>query len=321
MFKKIKSAVKQIEGAAHYTPVVMCNSLNKMLGAEIYFKCENFQRVGAFKFRGAFNSISKLSDQQKKAGVIAYSSGNHAQAIACVGQMMGIDITIVMPNNAPIIKKLATQGYGATIIEFDPATQIRESVAEQILNDAINNNAPLTLIPPFDHEDVIAGQGTVAVEFLNECPDLNMLLAPCGGGGLLSGTAVAAKHINSACQVIGIEPELADDATLSFRAGILHSNPNPPTIADGTRSTSLGELTFPLIQKYVDDMQTVSEEAIKEAVRFLFYRMKLVVEPSGALGLAALLDGVIKPKPKAKIGVILSGGNIDGQTMADILTN
>ncbi|TQV81435.1 threo-3-hydroxy-L-aspartate ammonia-lyase [Aliikangiella coralliicola] len=312
MFEQIKTAAQRLSGYAHQTPVLSSSTLNRQLNAEIYFKCENFQRVGAFKFRGAFNSISQLSEEQKRNGVIAYSSGNHAQAVACVGNLLGVATTIVMPNNAPEIKLAATRGYGAKIVEYDPQTQIREDVAAEILS-----GRELTLIPPFDYEPVIAGQGTVAYEFLQSQPDLDLILAPCGGGGLLSGTAVAAKHLSHKCSVIGVEPELGDDATLSFRTGKLHSKPNPPTIADGTRTTSLGGLTFPLIQEYVDDMQTVSEEAIKEAVRFFFYRMKLVVEPSGALGLAALLSGVVKPR--GKIGIIISGGNIDGETMSGIL--
>jgi len=312
MFEQIKSASQRLDGFAHNTPVLTSSILNNQLDAQIYFKCENFQRVGAFKFRGAFNSISLLSDSDKKNGVIAYSSGNHAQAIACVGKLLGVATTIVMPQNAPQLKLAATKGYGATVITYDPETQTREVVAAEIL---VEKN--LTLIPPFDHHDVIAGQGTVALDFFKQVPDLNKILAPCGGGGLLSGTAMATKHIQPECQVIGIEPELADDATLSFRTGKLVSKPNPQTIADGTRTTSLGDKTFPLIQTYVDDMQTVSEEAIKQAVRFLFYTMKIVVEPSGALGLAALFSGAVKAE--GKVGVIISGGNIDGGTMSEIL--
>ncbi len=313
MFEKIQSAYQRLSHVAHKTPVLTSSTLNKQLGATIYFKCENFQRVGAFKFRGAFNSIAQLSDEQKKCGVLAYSSGNHAQAIACVGQLLGVATTIVMPNDAPVTKIASTKGYGATVIEYDPQTQQREKVAEELLHET-----QLTLIPPFDHESVIAGQGTVAYEFLQSHPSLNTIIAPCGGGGLLSGTAVAAKNMQPTCQVYGIEPELANDATLSFKTGKLHVKPNPPTIADGTRTACLGQLTFPLIQTYVDDMLTVSEDAIKAAVRFFYYRMKIVVEPSGALGLAALMSGVIKPQ--GEVGVIISGGNIDANTMIDILS-
>lgn len=313
MFDKIKLASELLVGHAHITPVNRSSILDRKIGAQIFFKCENYQRVGAFKFRGAFNSISRLSDEQKNNGVIAYSSGNHAQAIACVGKLLGVSTTIVMPVNAPAIKLNATKGYGAKVIQFDPEIETRESVAGKILEQQ-----SLSLIPPFDHDDVIAGQGTVGAEFLSQCTDLDMLLVPCGGGGLLSGCALAAKNIRPSCRVIGIEPELADDATLSFRTGRLHVKPNPPTIADGTRTASLGDKTFPLIQQYVDDMQTVSELAIMQAVKSFFYTMKMVVEPSGALGLAALLSGAVKAK--GKVGVVISGGNIDGQTMADILT-
>lgn len=312
MFEQIKSASQRLQGYAHQTPVVSSSTLNDMLGAEVFFKCENLQRVGAFKFRGAFNSISQLSEQQKQNGVIAYSSGNHAQAVACVGRLLGVATTIVMPKNAPTIKLAATRGYGATVIEYDPQTETRESVAAEILKDS-----ELTLIPPYDYEHVIAGQGTVAYEFLQSHPDLNAMLVPCGGGGLLSGSAVVCKNASTACQVYGVEPELANDAYLSFKTGKLHKVSNPPTIADGVRTPFLGDITFPLIQEYVDDMITVSEAAIMDAVRFMFYRMKIVVEPAGALGLAALLSKAISTN--GKIGVILSGGNIDGTTLSQIL--
>ncbi|WP_444994701.1 threo-3-hydroxy-L-aspartate ammonia-lyase [Aliikangiella sp. IMCC44359] len=313
MFEQIKAASQSLIGHANQTPVFTSSTLDNQLNANLFFKCENFQKVGAFKFRGAFNSISQLSSQEKEKGVIAYSSGNHAQAIACVGHMLGVKTTIVMPSDAPSIKLAATRGYGAQVITYNPQTQTRESVAEEILqqND-------LTLIPPFDHPNVIAGQGTVAYEFFQSHPQLSTIIAPCGGGGLLSGTAIAAKHMNPECQVVGVEPELANDATLSFQTGKLHVKPNPPTIADGTRTASLGGLTFPIILQNVDQMVTVTEAAIKEAVRFFFARMKMVVEPSGALGLAALMSGAIKPK--GNIGVIISGGNIDSKTMAEILT-
>lgn len=312
-FSKIESAYNRLNGVANQTPVLQSKCLNHQLGAEVYFKCENFQKVGAFKFRGAYNAISQLSEAQKNAGVIAYSSGNHAQAVALVGKMLGVSITIVMPNNAPKLKLAATKGYGAKVVVFDPQETTREAIAEQV-----NKANSLTLIKPFDNEDVIAGQGTVAYEFTNKISNLNMMLVPCGGGGLLSGTAVATKSIQPQCQVIGIEPELADDATKSFYSGVLHSNPNPPTIADGTRTASMGDITFPMVRQHVDEMKTVTEEAIKEAVRFMFYRMKLVVEPSGALGLAALLSGAVSAE--GRVGIIVSGGNIDGETMSDILT-
>lgn len=316
--QSIKDAELRLKGIANKTPVMRSDTLNKAIGASVYFKCENFQKVGAFKFRGGYNAIAQLSEKQKQNGVIAYSSGNHAQAIALAGNMLGVPTTIVMPNNAPEIKKTATQNYGAKVVFFDPNKTTREEVAE-----IENVNGKLTLIKPFDNEAVIAGQGTAAFEFLNSLDSqgvkLDSMLVPCGGGGLLSGTAIASKGIAPACKVIGIEPEVADDATKSFYSGKLHRNPNPPTIADGTRTTSMGDITFPLVLKHVDEMKTVSEEAIKEAVRFFYYRMKLVVEPSGALGLAALMSGAVKTE--GAIGVIISGGNIDGKTMSEILCN
>lgn len=312
MFKKIMAAAERLSGHAHRTPILTSRTLNGRLGAKTYFKCENFQRIGAFKFRGAFNAISCLSQTEKKRGVITYSSGNHAQAVALVGSLFNVRTVVVMPQNAPATKLAATKEYGAEIVAYDPETESRESLC----NDLVERHG-YTLIPPFDHEDVVCGQGTAALEMLDELTSLDLLLVPCGGGGLLSGSAIAAKARAPRCRVVGVEPELADDATRSFHTGVLHRVSNPPTIADGTRTTSLGDITFPLVRKYVDDMQTVPESAIAEAVRFLFYRMKLVVEPSGALGLAALINGSVKPA--GRIGVILSGGNIDAQTMTAIL--
>ena len=313
MIEKIRAAENRLKGVAHVTPVMTSRSLNRLVGADVYFKCENLQRIGAFKFRGAFNSISKLSTEEKARGVITYSSGNHAQAVALVGRLLGINTVVVMPDDAPSIKKAATSEYGAQIVLYNPEEATREDLA----ND-LKSKKGYTMIPPFDHVDVVAGQGTAALELFCETGPLDQLLVPCGGGGLLSGSAISAKSKSPNCLVIGIEPELADDATKSFHTKTLHKVNNPPTIADGTRTPSLGKVTFPLVLKYVDDMRTVSEEAITDAVRFLFYRMKLVVEPSGASGLAALLSGVIKPA--GRVGVILSGGNIDAETMRAILT-
>lgn len=314
MFDQVQAAAARLHGIAHRTPIVTSRTLNARVGAEVLLKCENLQRVGAFKFRGAYNAISGLSEAEKARGVIAYSSGNHAQAVALVGQLLGVRTVIVMPDNAPVTKRAATQGYGATVISYDPHTQSRESLAAELAAEQ-----GYTLIPPYDHPDIIAGQGTAALELLTDGGPLAQLLVPCGGGGLLSGCAVAAAGCAPSCQVIGIEPELADDATRSFQTGILHTVHNPPTIADGTRTPSLGKLTFKLVRAHVHAMQTVSEEAITEAVRFLFYRLKLVVEPSGVLGVAALLSGAVTPQ--GRVGVILSGGNIDGPTMQHILSN
>lgn len=314
MFDQVLAAGERLKGHSNLTPVMTSRTLNRMVGADVFFKCENFQRIGAFKFRGAFNSISQLSDTEKARGVITYSSGNHAQAVALVGRMLNIRTTIVMPNDAPATKRAATEEYGATVVDYDPEHASREDIAMELQAEH-----GYTMIPPFDHMQVVAGQGTAALELFDEVGDLDMLLVPCGGAGLLSGSAIAARGKSPNCRVVGVEPEVADDATRSFHTKKLHKVKNPPTIADGTRTSSLGKITFPLVLEYVDDMITVSEEAIMEAVRFLFYRMKLVVEPSGALGLSALLSQVVKPD--GRVGIILSGGNIDAATMTLILNS
>ncbi len=313
MFDRITAAAERLKGQANQTPVMTSRTLNRIVGAEVFLKCENFQRAGAFKFRGAYNAMSQLTPEEKKRGVVTHSSGNHAQAVALVGKLLGIKTIIVMPNDAPATKRAATEEYGAEIIEYDPNKAKREEISQKLADEH-----GYVLIPPFDHPEVIAGQGTAAFELFNEVGNLDYLLVPCGGGGLLSGSAIAAKALSAACRVIGIEPELADDATRSFRTKTLQTVYNPPTIADGTRTSSLGRFTFPLVLQYVDDMQTVSEAAIIEAVRFLFYRTKLVVEPSGALGVAALLCKTVKPQ--GKVGVIISGGNMDADTISSILS-
>ncbi len=312
-FEEVKAAAEKLSGIAHRTPVQTCRTLGESTDSAIFMKCENLQRVGAFKFRGAYNALCRLSREERRHGVLTHSSGNHAQAIALAGRILDIPIRVVMPNDAPIVKRRATEEYGARVIEYDPSKSTREEVSEQI-----RQKTGATLIPPYDHPHIIAGQGTAALELIEESGPLDLLLVPCGGGGLLSGTAVAAKAMAPGCRVVGVEPEMADDATRSFRTGKLHTVSNPPTIADGTRTPSLGKLTFPLVLRYVDDMVTVSEEAIVEAVRFLYDRARLVVEPSGALGVAALLSNAIKPG--AKTGIILSGGNIDRETMIGILS-
>lgn len=312
MFDKIKTAAKKLQEVAHKTPVFTSNTLNNTTCSKIFLKCENFQITGSFKFRGAYNAISLLSDEQKSKGVITYSSGNHAQAVAKVGSILNVKTVVVMPNNSPLIKQQAAKAYGAEIVFYDSQISIREEVAQKLID---KNN--YVLIPPFDHLDVVAGQGTAALELFEEAGKLDFVLIPCGGGGLLSGSAVASKAINPKCKIIGVEPELADDATRSFYTKTLHTVKNPPTIADGTRTASLGKITFPLVLEYVDEMVTVTEKSIMEAVKFLFFRMKLVVEPSGALGIAALLSS--KVSVHGKVGVIISGGNVDANTMKTIL--
>jgi threonine dehydratase len=313
-YTDIIAAAERIAGHAHRTPVVTSHTLDARVGVPVHLKCETFQRMGAFKFRGAWNALSQLSAAERTAGVIAFSSGNHAQAVALVARELGIQATIVMPSNAPQTKKAATRGYGALVIEYDPITGDREAIARELAH-----KHGYALIPPYNDERVIAGAGTAALELVQEVPNLAAVLAPCGGGGLLSGTALAVKGASPGTQVIGVEPLVANDAALSFRTGALHTIHNPPTIADGTRTPSLGRLTFPLVLRHVDAFAEVSEDAIMEAVRFAFYRLKLVVEPSGALGLAALLSGVWQPEPGSRIGVILSGGNVDARTMTQIL--
>jgi len=313
MFNRIKAAKEKLANQANITPIMTSRTLDQLSGGRVYLKCENFQRTGAFKFRGAFNAVSLLSDKQRSRGVLTYSSGNHAQAMALVGKLLGAETYVVMPENAPLTKREATRNYGANIIYYDPQATTREKITSELAK-----KHGYTVVPPYDDENIIAGQGTAALEMLEELSTLDTLIAPCGGGGLLSGSAIAAKGICPSCRVIGIEPELANDATLSFRTGKLHTVSNPPTIADGTRTPSLGKITFPLVKQYVDDMVTVSEDDIKEAVRFLFYRMKLVVEPSGALGVAALLGN--KLNAVGRVGVIISGGNIDASTMNTILS-
>ncbi len=312
MLQIVLAAKERLQGVVHRTPVLTSRTLDQVAGARVYLKGENFQRVGAFKFRGAYNAVCRLTPAERARGVITFSSGNHAQAVALAGRLLEVKVTVVMPDNAPAIKRTATEGYGARVILYDPAVASRDAIARELAEQH-----GFTMIPPYDHLDVIAGQGTAALEPIERVGELGMLLVPCGGGGLLSGSAITARHTQRDCRVVGIEPEFADDATRSFRTGIRHRVHNPPTIADGLRTPSLGEITFPLVRAYVDDMRTVTEEAIAAAVRFLFHRLKIVVEPSGALGVAALLSGAVTPRDP--VGVILSGGNIDAATMSAIL--
>lgn len=305
IFADIKKATQRIQGYAFQTPVLTSRTVNELTQAEVFFKCENFQRTGSFKFRGAFNALSQLSDQQKSQGVLTFSSGNHAQAIARSGQILGIPTTIIMPSDAPVVKQAATRGYGAEIIFYERAEIAREVLCQQIATERGS-----TIIPPYDHSDIIAGQGTTAFELLEEVGTLDILLVCCGGGGLLSGCAVATRQLSPNCKIIGVEPANADDATRSFKTKTLQKIENPKTIADGARTPYLGKLTFPLVLQNVDDMVTVSEEDIIKTMFFIWERMKLVVEPTGVLAAAALIQGVVK-EPGSRIGVIISGGNVD----------
>lgn len=296
----VQAAQKRLLGIAHLTPVLTSTTVNERIHSQVFFKCENFQRTGAFKFRGAYNALAQLSEAQKHQGVLTFSSGNHAQAIALAGKLLNIPATIVMPDDAPAVKQTATRGYGAEIILYNRHTTNREELAQNLASDR-----NLTLIPPYDHPLIIAGQGTAALELIQEVGELDLLLVPCGGGGLISGCAIAAKALSPNCRVIGVEPELADDATRSFHSKTLQTVTNSNTIADGARTPYLGKITFPLVLNYVDDMVTVSESAIITTMLFIWERLKIVVEPTGVLAAAALLAGVAKA-PGAKIGVIIS---------------
>ena len=311
--RDVHAAAERLRGVAHRTPVHTSRTLDGMTGARVFLKCENFQRGGAFKFRGAYNAISLLSDEERARGVLTFSSGNHAQAVALTGRLLGIPIVVVMPDNAPAAKIAGTRGYGAEVILYDPAGRDRQEIAAELQRER-----GMAVIPPYDHAGVVAGQGTAALELMEEVGPLDALFVPCGGGGLLSGSALAARDFAPECRVIGVEPELADDATRSFRTGQLATVRNPPTVADGLRTPSLGQITFPLVRANVAQMRTVSEEAIVEAMRFLWTRAKLVVEPSGAVPLAALL-GAGDEFRELRVGVILSGGNVDLAAACELL--
>ncbi len=305
-YADIETAAAHLEGVAHRTPVATSSQFDALTGAQAYFKCENLQRMGAFKFRGAYNALRTLDAEARKRGVVAFSSGNHAQAVALAGQLLGIPAVIVMPADAPAVKVAATRAYGAEVIFYDRAAgQSREDVAARIASER-----GATVIPPFDHAAVIAGQGTAAKELLEDIGALDALVVPCGGAGLLAGSSIAAKHLSPGIHVIGVEPEAGDDAARSLRSRTLQRVENPQTIADGARTQSLGSLTFPLVLEHVHDIVTVSDAEIVEAMRLLWERMKLVVEPTGALAAAAVLAGRV-PVRGLRVGIILSGGNVD----------
>jgi threonine dehydratase len=309
----VESAAQRLEGVAHRTPVMTSRTFDALTGTKAHFKCENFQRMGAFKFRGAYNALSRLAPERRASGVVAFSSGNHAQAVALAGKLLGIPAAIVMPGDAPAVKVAATKGYGAEVIFYDRAAgQDREAFAAGI---AAERGA--TLIPPFDHAHVIAGQGTAAKELLEETGPLDWLFVCCGGGGLLSGCAVAARHLSPGIKVVGVEPAAGDDAARSFRSKSLQRVENPQTIADGARTQSMGRLTFPLVLANVHDFLTVSDAELVEAMRFLWERMKLVVEPTGALATAGVLSGRLDTRG-ARVGIILSGGNVDLRAAASL---
>ncbi len=309
-YADVAAAAERLAGHAHHTPALTSRTVNERTGAEVFFKCENLQRIGAFKFRGAYNAMSRLAPDERKRGVLAYSSGNHAQAVALAGKLLGIRVVIVMPADAPAVKIEATRGYGAEIVLYDRHKEVREEVAERTARER-----GLAMIPPFNHPHVIAGQGTAAKELIEDAGPLDYLFVPCSGGGLISGCAVAAATLSPGCKVIGVEPEAGDDATRSFKTKTLQSCHNPDTIADGARTHALGSLTFPLVLRYVHDMVTVSDAELVEAVLYLWERMKVIVEPTGALGAAGLFERGL-PVAGKRVGVILSGGNVDLKLLA-----
>lgn len=302
---RLAAARARVAGVAHRTPVARSRQLDARLGARMHLKCENLQRMGAFKFRGAWNLISQLDEDVRARGVVAYSSGNHAQAVALVAQLLAIPAVIIMPSGAPAPKLAATRGYGAEVLHHDLLGESREGLAERIAHER-----GMRLVPPFDHPDIVVGQATAAAELLEEAGPLDVLLVPTGGGGLLSGCALAAAVIQPACRVVGVEPTAGDDAVRSFRSGRLQHVDAPDTIADGARTPSLSPLTFALIQRYVSDLVSVPDPALIDAMLFVWERMKLVVEPTGVLGLAAALSGVV-PVAGSRVGVVISGGNVD----------
>jgi threonine dehydratase len=309
----IQAAAGRIQGVAHRTPVLTSRTLNERVGAEVFLKAENFQRIGAFKFRGAFNAISRLTADQLARGVAAYSSGNHAQAVALAARLAGTTSVILMPKDAPPTKMAATRGYGAEVVTYDRYAQDRAALAKQM-----SEERGLTLIPPYDHYDVMAGQGTVALELIEEVGPLGALLVPIGGGGLIAGCATAATALSPGIRVIGVEPAAGDDTARSLAAGERVEIPIPRTIADGQAIASPGELTFPVVQRLVDSVALVSDDEIRAAMTFVFERLKVVAEPSGACALAALLAGRIHNLPE-RVGVVISGGNVGLERWLELL--
>jgi threonine dehydratase len=304
-FADVDEAARRLAGAAHRTLIVSSRTVDGQTGAQLFFKCENLQRAGSFKFRGAFNALSRLTNDERRRGIVAFSSGNHAQAVALAGRELGINCVVVMPTDAPAIKRRATQAYGAEIVAYDRSRDDREAIGRCLAQERA-----LTLVPPYDHPAIIGGAGTAARELFEDAGPLDWLFVPCGGGGLLSGSALAAKALCPTCRVIGVEPAAADDATRSFRSGTLQTVHNPPTVADGARTPSLGALTFPIVLRDVADMSTVDDATLLEVMFFLWERLKLVVEPTGALAAAAALRGS-HPIAGQRVGIILSGGNVD----------
>ncbi|MGC0053323.1 threo-3-hydroxy-L-aspartate ammonia-lyase [Brucella pituitosa] len=313
-YDDVVSAAQLIEGHAHHTPVFTSSTIDRETGAQFFFKCENFQRIGAFKFRGAFNALSRFDDEQKKRGVLAFSSGNHAQAIALAAKLLGISATIIMPEDAPAAKLEATRGYGAKVVTYNRYTEDRDALSKKLADEG-----GLTLIPPFNHPDIIAGQGTATKELIEEVGQLDALFVCLGGGGLLAGSALAAKALSPSCDVYGVEPQAGNDGQQSFRSGKIVHIDVPKTLADGAQTQALGDMTFAVIRDTVRDILAVSDDELVQGMKFFASRMKMVVEPTGCLAFAGALQ--MAPMLKGKrIGVIVSGGNVDLDKFAALVS-
>lgn len=312
-FADVERAAGRLAGVAHRTPVLTSATVDRLTGASVFFKCENFQRIGAFKFRGAYNAVSRLGPDARRAGVVAFSSGNHAQAVALAGNLLGVPTTILMPKDAPAQKIAATRGYGGQVVEYDRYTEDREAIGRKLAADR-----GLTLIPPFNHPDVITGQGTAARELFEEVGALDMLLVPVGGGGLISGCAIAAAAMSPGCAVIGVEPAAGNDVQQSLAKGEIVTIATPRTIADGAQTPAAGPLTFALMQRLLHEVVVADDAQLVRTMALLASRMKMLVEPTGCLGAAAALEGVV-PVRGRRVGVILSGGNIDLSRFAELV--
>ncbi|KWO10928.1 threo-3-hydroxy-L-aspartate ammonia-lyase [Burkholderia cepacia] len=313
-YDDVAAAAARLEGHAHRTPVMTSRTIDEALGAQVFFKCENLQRMGAFKFRGAFNALSRFDAEQRRNGVVAFSSGNHAQAIALSARILGIPVTIVMPQDAPAAKIAATRGYGGKVVTYDRYTEDREQIGRDL---AARHG--LTLIPPYDHPDVIAGQGTAAKELFDEVGPLDAVFTPLGGGGLLSGTALATRALSPNATLYGVEPEAGNDGQQSFRSGAIVHIDTPRTIADGAQTQHLGNLTFPIIRRDVDDILTATDAELVDCMRFFATRMKIVVEPTGCLSFAAVrrMKDALQGK---RVGVVISGGNVDLENFCTLVS-
>jgi threonine dehydratase len=313
-YRDIEQAAGRIKGAAHRTPVLTSRTANQRADAQLFFKCENMQRMGAFKFRGAYNAIARFTEEQRRAGVLTYSSGNHAQAIALSASLVGIKSAIIMPHDAPELKVRATRGYGGEVIVYDRYKENREEIGRRLAQER-----GMTLIPPYDHPDVICGQGTAAKELIEDAGQLDVLLVPLGGGGLLAGCALAASSLSPGCKIIGVEPEAGNDGQQSLRRGEIVDIGVPQTIADGAQTSHLGQHNFAVIRRLVDDIVTVSDAQLVETMKFFAERMKIVVEPTGCLAAAAALHGVW-PVAGKKAGILISGGNVDLGRFAQLVS-